>query len=141
LRETLIPHVPLIDFQSVLFAESPELVLERLLTMMLFLIANVFLESRDVNWTYRESAVSPLPIKLSQMLVFELDPFGRISLQIPEKVLKGNALAESTQNVNVVFHSPDNDGRTLQVVADSAKVGVQPLTKLLVTEIGNPLLG
>ena len=74
-----IPSIPLIQFHTILLAQSTKFILERFVLVMLFLILNVAIQWIDVRRTHRERSVAILPIKVAQRLIALLRPFGRFS--------------------------------------------------------------
>ena len=65
-QRTSIPTIPFINLDTVLLAQSPKLVLIRLVPMMFLLVDDVFVQSGHVRRAHRKCAVSVLPMKLGQ---------------------------------------------------------------------------
>ncbi len=80
-RDKLIPNISIVKIDFVSAIESTHLVLKHFFLVMLFLMLNVFLDSRYLSKANREGRVSVLPTKLCKYSTFCLDPLRRIALR------------------------------------------------------------
>src|SRR5262249_36857677 len=78
----LIPDISLVPWQTVLGQQPPELVLERLGAMVLFLVRNVTAQGLRMGWTDGKGAVAVLPVERCQVWRLRLEPFAMIRASI-----------------------------------------------------------
>ena len=63
----LVPYVTLVIIHFVLTEIFPELILERMISMMLLLVQNVSFNPFDTQWSNWECTISVLPIEIVHM--------------------------------------------------------------------------
>jgi len=77
---------------------------------MLLLVLDVPPKIVYVRWANREYSISALPVEVGQGLVFGLDPFRRLPLDLGDKVGHGNRTRHVARDVHMVLN-PTNDER------------------------------
>jgi hypothetical protein len=135
-----IPHIPFVVLSIVLLQESAVFVLEALRPMMLLLCGDVAPELGDTILHGRKHAVSSLPVEIIKRSILALDPFRRLLLEALEKIRGRDRPSETTEDVDVIFDSSDDQGGRLQIPTSSTKIRVQLIPKGAITQEGDAVL-
>src|SRR5437867_878863 len=135
-----IPRIPFIDRPFVLRAESAVLRLEILLSVVLGLAVDVFLDWLDLNRADAEFAVSGLPREIGIPRVEGFDPTGGRTLDLLDNLCGRVVLGLPEQDVDVVCHRVDFDERRIVVFENASNVGVE-LAAFTVAEEWATILG
>jgi hypothetical protein len=103
------PHVLLIPFDASPLKQTPKLVLERLLRVVGFLVADVF-----PSWVYggmadRESRIPGLPGEILQRVMVHFDPGAQTCLELADHVRNGCTTAQLKQEMNMIRHPAHNE--------------------------------
>src|ERR1700677_4181064 len=97
-----IPYITLVPVETILFEQATKLVLERHLSMVLFLIGDVAAQQLHMTGANRERPVTTLPIEIHKGGRFCLEPLGRVSLQLLDQVGHRNGSTQPAENMDVV---------------------------------------
>ena len=139
-RSASIPHVSLVDFDTVDPAEPPKLILIGFLAVVLLLIRNVPRQGVNMAGADGENSVTCLPPEIGQVRALLLDPFRGFFFEIADKIGNGNIPAESTKNVNVIFDAASLHGMTIEIPADPHKISMQGVAQRSIFEKGGAVL-
>ena len=71
-------------------------------------------------------------MKVERAALLFFHPLRRITFQLPNQLGHLDRLPDTAEDMNVVFDSTDDDGRTLELVARSGEIGVGPRTEFFV---------
>ena len=89
--------------------------------MMFFLFGDVFTDTIQVGYAYRKGAVSTLPCKGYQGRLSFFNPNSGYALKFLDVIGLGNDPTRSTQQMDMIFRTPNNDWRAFQFLRDTTR--------------------
>ncbi len=92
---------------------------------MRFLVRNIVPYPVQLGSTHRRVRIAALPLEIPVGDALLFQPKVRDAFQFLYPFRLRNCAAETREYVHVVFHSPDEDGRAIEGLGDTAKVRVQ----------------
>ena len=126
---TSIPHISLIDLNTVPGAQNAKLLLERPVPVMLLLILNIPPHNFDVGLADGKHSVPRLPVEIVVRITLFLDPFRRFLLHLLHDRFDRVIARQIEQDVNVIGDAVDQHGRRIEVFEDCRQVGVEVIAK------------
>jgi hypothetical protein len=120
----LIPQIPFIPFHLMPAQKGPDLILERYLAMMFLLAGDISPHLLQIRLANREIGITTLPFEISQILPLFLNPEMRDSLQFLYPLGLRNGPTETTKEMNMIFNSADEQGRTVQLLRNTPQIPV-----------------
>src|SRR5262245_37842286 len=117
------PHVAFVKFDFISLEERTELLLKRLDSMMLALVADVGSNVFDLRLAHRECTESRLPKEARKLLAPAPKPVVRAFLEVADNVAQRLGPCEEKQNVQMVGLGVDFDRETAEAFERTAHIG------------------
>ena len=115
--------------------------LEIVLAVMLFLFLDVFDDLTGLRLADRKCSVPGLPSERFELRAFLLDPDRRYPFQFLDPLGQCDRSRFACQQVNVIFDTANNDGRTIQGVRCASEFGVHLISDVWVFEKRGTVFG
>ena len=112
-----------------------ELVLERNLAVMLFLVRDVVADSGNLRGADREDAVAVLPGEVGEGRGCRFEPDGGTSFRLFHDVGCGASAGERGEDMDVVGDAADDDGLAIESGENAAELGVEFGAEIAVVHI------
>lgn len=109
--------------------------------LMLFLIGDVSLDGFEIGGAHRENAVSGLPCEIPKRWIALLDPNAGNAFEFLDPIGLGDRASLAGQDVNVVFHTANDDGRTVDLFRDPSEIGMHFMAQVWSTKEGLAVFG
>jgi hypothetical protein len=106
------------------FEEGAVFVLEGGLFVMLFLIRDIAFDRLKIGGADGEDAVSGLPSEVAERGIALFDPKTGDAFEFLDPIGLGDGAGVAGEEVDVVIHAADNDGRTIELFRYASEVGV-----------------
>jgi hypothetical protein len=129
-----IPNVPFVPLKTVLSEQPPKLVLKRFLSVMRFLILDIFDEPLNMTWTDGEGTVTRLPVEVAETRRPVFDPDRRRSIDLFDEIGDGRLSPKSAEDVNMVGDAADAQHWAVESSASATKKTVHLVAKRHVSE-------
>ena len=136
-----IPNVFLVPFDLVLSQQRAQLVLEANFAMMLFLPGDVLLYRFEIRLAHGEIRVAALPLEAGVIATAFLQPEIGDAFQFLHPFGLREGASESREQMHVVFHAADEDGRAIELFGDAAEVRVERVARGFVAQERPAVLG
>jgi len=120
----LIPYVFLIPWDTVAFEECTVFILEGGLIVMLFLIGDVTFDGFKIRGADRENTIAGLPGEVAERWIAFFDPETGDAFEFLDPIGLGDGARVAGENMDVVLHTTDDDGRTVELFGNAAEIGV-----------------
>ena len=104
--------------------------------VMSLLVFNVPSYDRHLRLADGEGAIAPLPLKMAAS--FRFRPFGRICLEVPDKVVQPMRSSQSNEKMNVFGHPVDCIGGSAKALYCASEVPVKMRFQVLRNERCSP---
>jgi hypothetical protein len=130
----LIPHITLVEFDSVLSQKRSQFVLETHLLVVLLLTSDVAFHPIELRLADREVRVTALPLEVGIISALCLEPAIRDSFEFFHPLCLRDGSSETGKNMNVIFHATDQKRGTFQAFGHSAQVGMHRFTGRVVSQ-------
>src|ERR1700742_3012260 len=124
-RESSVPHVALVKFDFISLEERTKLLLKRLDSMMLALVADVGSNVFDLRLAHRECTGSRLPKEARKLRASAPKPVVRAFLEVADNVAERLGPCKEKQTVQMVGLSIDFDRETAEAFERAAHVGME----------------
>ncbi len=134
-----IPHIPLIPFDTVLAQQNTELVLKRFCPMMLRLVAHILDNRVRIRLAHGKRRIPGLPVKHCKLRPFLLHPHRAGAFQFLNPLSQGNRAIHPRQNMNMIRHTTNGDGRTFQGRRNAAQISMHGIHLLRVRKPRHPV--
>jgi len=129
-----IPHITFIKFDFVFAQQRAKFVLECRLPMMFLLVRNVLFHLFKVGLAHREIRIAALPFKIGVVAAMFFEPAVGYPFQFLHPFGLGDGAGKTAEQMNMVFHSANDERRTVERLGHAAQVGVQGITHPFVTQ-------
>src|SRR6266516_115772 len=113
-----VPNVFFIPFDFVLAQKQAQLLLKTHLAMMLLLIGDVLLHLFEIRLADAKVCVASLPLEVGEIASAFLQPEVGDAFQLLYPFCLRDGAPESREQMHVDFHSPGEDGRTIEWFRD-----------------------
>src|SRR6266498_61745 len=136
-----IPNVFFIPFDFVLAQKHAQLILKTHLTMMLLLIGDVLLHLFEIRLADAKVCVASLPLEVGEIASAFLQPEVGDAFQLLYPFCLRYGAPESREQMHVVFHSPSENGRTIELFRDPAEIRVERVARGFVAQERTTVFG
>jgi hypothetical protein len=136
-----IPNVFFIPFDFVLAQKHAQLVLKTHLTMMLLLIGDVLLHLFEIRLADTEIRVATLPFEAGVIATAFVQPEVRDAFQFLHPFGLRDGAAEAREQMDMVFHPTDEDGRAIELFENPAEIRVEAVASGFVAQEGATVFG
>src|SRR6266581_3282458 len=136
-----VPNVFFIPFDFVLAQKQAQLILKTHLTMMLLLIGDVLLHLFEIRLADAKVCVASLPLEVGEIASAFLQPEVGDAFQLLYPFCLRDGTPESREQMHVVFHSPGESGRTIELSRDTAEIRVERVARGFVAQKRTTVFG
>jgi len=119
-----IPYIFLIPWDGVAFEEGAVFVLEGGIFVMLFLIGDVTFDRFKIRGDDGEDAIAGLPSEVAERWIALFDPEAGDSFEFLDPIGLGDGAGVVGENMDVILHTTDDDGRTVELFGNAAEIGM-----------------
>src|SRR5437773_8139453 len=102
--------------------------------MMLLLSGDVLLHLVEIGLAHGEIRVAALPLELGVIASALLQPEVRDAFQFLHPFGLRDGAPESREQMQVVFHATDEDGRAIELFGNAAEIGVERVARGFVAQ-------
>src|SRR5437667_4668947 len=120
-----IPNVFFIPFDFVLAQQGAQLLLKSNLAMMLLLTGDVLLHLFEIRLADTEIRVATLPFEVGVIATAFLQPEVRDAFQFLHPFGLRDGAPEASEQMDMVFHATDEDGRAIELFGNPAEIRVE----------------
>ena len=115
-------------------AKHAQLILKTHLTMMLLLIGDVLLHLFEIRLAGAKVCVASLPLEVGEIASALLQPEVGDAFQLLYPFCLRDGAPESREQMHVVFDSPGEDRRAIELFGDAAEIRVQRVARGFVAQ-------
>ena len=101
---------------------------------MFLLISNIAFHVFEIGLAHGKIGISALPFKICKLVTLLLEPAIGNALQLLHPFRLGDCATKATKEMNVVFHSADDQGRAFQRFGNAAELRVRLFTNDLMRQ-------
>ena len=134
-RVESIPHIPFIEFDFITLQQLSEFVLKRNLPMMFFLPGDVISHVFDLREADGENAIAVLPCEIREVGRFGFQPQRRTAFDLLDHVRRVAGARQRAEQMNVVFHTANDDGLAFEIREDAAEIAMQFVAQWFVADL------
>lgn len=102
--------------------------------MMLLLRGDVLLYLFEIGLAYGERRITALPFKVREVAPAFLQPCVRDAFQFFHPFRLRDDATEPRQNMHMIFHATNLDGRAIQLFGNAAEIRMQRVARRFVTQ-------
>lgn len=121
--------------------QRPQLILKIYFAVMLLLPGDVLLHLFQIRLAHGKIRVAALPLKARKIPVALLEPRVRDAFQFLHPFRLRDRATKPREDMNMIFHAADLDGRTIQLFGNAAQIRVQCISRSLVAQQRPPVFG
>ena len=129
-----IPQVFLIPFDFMFAQQRTQLFLKTNLAVMLLLIGDVLLHLFEIGLAHGEIRVATLPLEAGVIATAFLQPEVGDAFQFLHPFGLRDGASEAREQMNVVFHAADEDGRAIELLGDAAEIRMKRVARGFVAQ-------
>ena len=109
--------------------------------MMLLLASYVLFHLFEIRLAYGKIRVATLPLEIGVIATFLFQPEVRDAFQFLYPFSLRDSASEPREQMDVIFHAADKDGRAIELFGNAAKIGMERVARGLVAQERTAVLG